>query len=119
MVEATVTGQLARLEDFVELAREGKKVKCDIDLRKQSLSQRVHPEETPDRTDEIETYLLIGDYTFLIDKQSYKVSKVYMFATEEESLNSARVNKSIANSRLQMDYERLKAARVTFKERFF
>jgi len=119
MVEATETGQLSRLEDFIELARGGKRVKCDMELRKQSLAQRVHPEETPDMTDEIETYLLIGDYTFDMDKQSHKVSKVYMFATEEESLNAARVNKSIANSRLQMDYERLKGAGVTFKEKFF
>jgi len=42
-----------------------------------------------------------------------------MYESTEESLNDARINKSIANERLKMDYKRMKDANITFEEKYF
>ena len=38
--------ELTRLEDFIRLAKEGKDVLVKIDLRKLTVKQKVHPQET-------------------------------------------------------------------------
>jgi hypothetical protein len=47
------------------------------------------------------------------------VTKVYMFGSSEESPDSVKINKSIANARLKMDYQRLKDAKISFEEKYF
>ena len=110
---------LGRLEDFIEVAKAGKQVEMEVELREQSMIQVIHNREINDTEDKINTYLLIADYTFKIDDQLHKLSKVYMYAAAEESQNSLRVNRTIANARLQVDYNRLKAANINFHEKFF
>jgi len=119
MTEMHERSEMGRLEDFIEFAKAGKQIEMEVELRKQSMTQKVHPEETHDMTGVINTYLLIADYTFKTDDQSHKVSKVYMFAAVEESADAARANRNIANFRLQVDYTRLKAANIAFQEKFF
>lgn len=111
--------ELVRIEDFIALAREGNQVNASIELRKQLVSQKVHPEETEEMKGEIDMYLLFGDYTFTVGKDVKKVSKIYMYGSSEESLNDSKVNKSIANERLKMDCKRLSDAKIIFEEKYF
>ena len=119
MAEVSGKVELLRIEDFIALAKEGKKVDVTISLRKQLVSQNVHPGETEEMKGEVDMYLLFGDYTFTVGKDVKKVSKVYMYGSTEESLNDARINKSIANERLKMDYKRMQDANITFEEKYF
>ncbi len=110
---------LGRIEDFIALAKEGKDVHAAIDLKKQVVAQKVHPDETEDMKGEIDMYLLIADYIFRVGKNAKPVAKVYMFGSSEESPDAAKVNKSIANARLKIDYQRMRDANITFEEKYF
>lgn len=111
--------QQRRLEDYIALAQQGKRVRLDVKLRKQAVPQKVHPEETADMADEIGMYLLLADFTLTADGESCVVTKVYAFGAEGEPLESARVNRNIATERLKMDYRRLKAANIAVDEKYF
>jgi len=111
--------EFGRIEDFIALAREGKNVHAEVDLRKQVVTQKVHPGDTEDMKTEIDVYLLIGAYTFWIEKEVRQVSKVYMYGSLEEPPNVFWTNVNIANARLKMDYQRLKDAKMTFEEKYF
>lgn len=111
--------EFSRLEDFIDLAKEGKDVHVTIELRKQLVAQRVHPGDTEEMKGEIDMYLLIGDYTFRVGKEVKSVSKVYMYGSSEESLDAVKVDRNIANARLKMDYQRLRNANITFEEEYF
>jgi len=128
MADVFETGDFGRIEDFIALAKLGKKVEMTVELRKQLVAQKVHPGDTEEMKGEISMYLLIGDFTFnvggheslIVIRQKLipdvkNVSKVYMF----ESLDASNVNKNIANERLKVDYQRLKIANITFKEKYF
>jgi hypothetical protein len=116
MVEVSGKGELRRIEDFISLAKEGEKVKVTIDLRKQVIPQGIHPDYTEESKSEQDIYLLLGDYTFKIGSWEKAVSKVYMYGSTGESLNDTKINKSIANERLKMDYKRLREAKIVFEE---
>ncbi len=109
-----------RLEDFIALAKDGKKVEVKIELNKQTVKQKVHPEETDDMGLEIDMYLLSGKYS-LVGREGgpQSVSKVYVFAAMGESLVESQTNRKIANARLKMDYDRLAKAGVIFEEKYF
>jgi len=111
--------EFARIEDFIALAIEGKKVDASIELRKKIVSEKVHPGTSEQMKDEIDMYLLFGDYTFSVGKDVGKISKIYMYGSSEESLNESNMNKSIANARLKMDYKRLQEAGIILEETFF
>jgi hypothetical protein len=113
------TSELLRIEDFIALAREGKDVKAEITLSKQNVSQKIHPGATEEMKGEIAMYLLVAHYMFTVGNWKKAVSKVYMYGSAEESLNDAKINHSIANERLKMDYKRLNDAKIIFQEKFF
>lgn len=119
MAEVLEKGKFVRLEDFIFLAKEGKNVRVEIELRKQLAKQKVHPEETEEMKGEIDTCLLIGDYTFRVEGEVQNVSKVYMFGFLEEFLSATKTDKNIANERLKMDYRRLKDANIPVEEKYF
>jgi hypothetical protein len=119
MAEGAVGTRQRRLEDYIALAQQGKRVRVDVKLRKQTVRQRVHPEETADMRDEIGVYLLMADFTLTTDDESCVVTKVYAFGAEEEPLESASVNRSIASERLKVDYNRLKTANITVDKKYF
>jgi hypothetical protein len=118
MAEGAVETQ-RRLEDYIALAQQGKRVGVEVKLRTQSVQQKVHPEETADLRAEIAMYLLIADYRLTAEGESCVVPKVYAFGAEKEPLESAQVNRSIANERLKMDYKRLKDAKIAVDEKYF
>ena len=111
--------EFGRIEDVIALAREGKDVQAEVELRKQILTQKVHPADTGDMKSEIDVYLLIGVYTFRVEKEVRQVSKVYVYGFFEEPTGAFWVNVNIANARLKMDYQRLKDAKITFEEKYF
>lgn len=111
--------ELLRIEDFIALAKEGKDVALDIELRKQPVSQKVHPGDSEEMKSEIDMYLLVADYHFRVGDWKKTVSKVYVYGSGEESLNETKINTSIANERLKMDYQRLRDAHISFEEKFF
>ena len=112
-------GELLMLEDFIRLAKEGKTVEVKIELRKQDITQRVHPAGTEERKAELEAYLLIGDYTCTVEGEVYEVPKVYIYGSAEESLHTASMKTNITNERLRRDYRRLKNANIKIDEKYF
>lgn len=119
MADVLETGDFGRIEDFIALAKLGKDVKVTVELRKQLVAQKVHPGDTEEMKGEIGMYLLLGDFTFNVGGDIKNVSKVYMFGSLEESLDASNVDRNIANERLKVDYQRLKIANITFKEKYF
>lgn len=115
----TKTKELQRIEDFIGLANEGKDVRVTVNLRKQMVSQRMHPNETEESLGTIEMYLLCADYAFSTADLEKVVTKPYVYACLEESLSESRINRSIANARLKLDYRRLKDANIEFEEKVF
>jgi len=111
-------GELRRIEDFIDLARKGKDVHLEIELKKQVVSEKLHT-DTEEEKKEIDMYLLIGNYMFTVGGNVNKVLKVYVYGSEEESLHTLKINKYIANERLKMDYKRLKDADIKFEEKYF
>jgi len=108
-----------RIEDFISLAKEGKKISAEIELKKKIVTQKVHPGNAEDRKNEIDMYLLIGSYTFRHDNNIREVSKIYVYGFLEEPPGVFWVNVNIANARLKVDYRRLKDADITFEEKYF
>jgi hypothetical protein len=119
MVRADEIADYGRIEDFIALSKGGKKVTLSIELEKKLVSQKVPPGVTEDMKDEVDMYLLSANYIFKVGEVAKLVSKVYMFGSSEESPDAVKVNASIANARLKMDYQRLKDARITFEEKYF
>jgi len=111
--------RLNRLEYFIQLAKKRKKVEVEVTLRKEFVEQKVHPDETDDSTGMTHMYLLLGDFLCECEGESSTISKIYVYGTEEESVSSGRVNQSVANARLKMDYQRLKDAKIKFEEKYF
>ncbi len=106
-----------RLEDIISLVREGKEVKAQVVLTKQDIIQKVLVEAGD--PEEIDAYLLTGDFAFQVDGKSYKVSKTYLRGYGSESLEVSAANRNIANTRLKMDYQRLTQAGIKLEEKYF
>lgn len=111
--------RLNRLEYFIQLAKRRKKVGVEVSLRKELVEQKVHPDETVDMTGMTHMYLLLGDFLCECEGESSTISKIYVYGNAEESVSAGRVNKSVANARLKMDYQRLKDAKIKFEEKYF
>lgn len=111
--------EFGRLEEVIALARGGKDVHAEVALKKQLVTQKVHPTDTGDMKNKIDVYLLIGNYTFWIEKEARQVSKVYVYGLLEEPPSTFQVNINIANARLKMDYQRLEDVKITFEEKYF
>jgi hypothetical protein len=108
-----------RLEDFIIISRDGMDVGVEVELRKEIITQKVHPEETETMISEVKMSLLIGEYTFRFEGVESKVSKAYMYGSAEESREASEVDRNIANARLKMDYQRLHEANINFEEKYF
>lgn len=119
MTEVQDHKRLNRLEYFIQLAKRGKKVDVTVTLRKELVEQRVHPDETDDMTGMTHMYLLLGDFLCECESEVSTISKIYVYGTSEEPVSAGQVNKSVANARLRMDYQRLKDAKIKFNEEYF
>ena len=119
MVDFLEKGEFFRLEDFIALAKMGKDVEVTVELKKQQVAQKVHPGDTEEMKGEVGMYLLIADFAFNVGGIVKNVSKVYMFGSLEESLDTSNVNRNIANERLKVDYKRLRDVNISLKEKYF
>lgn len=111
--------RLNRLEYFIELARKGKKVRVEVALRRQLVEQKVHPDETDDNSGKSDMYLLIGDYLCECEGEQSTISKIYVYGRLGEPVETGRINRSVANERLKMDYQRLDHINIAFSEKYF
>jgi hypothetical protein len=110
---------VGRLEDIISLAKEGKHIQTSIDLMKKIVTPAVNPEETEDKRSNNNMYLLIGEYSFTVEGETHKVSKVYAFGTVPHSGDSFEQNMHFANERLKIDYKRFKDVKIEFEEKYF
>ena len=109
----------SRLEDFIDLARKGKRAKLEMNLRKQIIIQKGPTEKPYYLKVDKDMYLLMADFIFGTAPNIIAVSKVYAMGCMVESITEEQVNKSVANERLKMDYQRLKHAGIKFDEKYF
>ena len=111
--------EFVRLEDFIARTKEGKEIQLSVALSKHLVIKKSQPAETDERKGTVDMYLLIGDYSFNVGGAVSKVSKIYVSGTIDEPMHVTKQNISIANSRIKMDYIRLKEANIVFEEVFF
>jgi hypothetical protein len=111
--------EVFRLEHFIDLSKKGQHIEASIDLKKQTVIKKLQEENPDGIRSETEMYLLLAEYNFAVAGESKKVFKIYMFGTSEESITTTHQNVLFANERLKIDYERLRNARITFKEKYF
>jgi hypothetical protein len=111
--------EFVRLEDFIARTKEGKEVQLSVALSKHLVIKKSPPAETDERKGQVDMYLLIGDYSFKVGGAVSKVSKIYVSGVIGEPMNATKQNISIANSRIKMDYMRLREANIIFEEVFF
>jgi hypothetical protein len=111
--------RINRLAYFIDRAKSGKKVTVEIVLREQAVEWPAHPDETDDMTGITRTYLLLADYICECEDEVGTISKIYVYGFAAEPAASRKVNTSVANERLKMDYQRLKDASIMFEEKYF
>ena len=111
--------RINRLAYFIDRAKSGKKVTVEVVLRKQFVEWPAHPDETDDMTGITRTYLLLGDYICECEDEVATISKIYVYGFAAEPVAVRKVNTSVANERLKMDYQRLKDASIMFEEKYF
>jgi hypothetical protein len=104
--------ELTRLEDFVQLAKEGKKIQVEIELEKQDVIEKLPGKE-------VYAYLFVANYVFKHKGETTKIPKVYIMGFRGEPLDLINANKNIANARLKMDYQRLREEGIKFEEKLF
>jgi hypothetical protein len=115
---ATAEGKkMIRIEDVIALANEGKKVQVVGQLIIRPIIEKALAEIG--ETEDVEAYLLMGNFKFMADGQSYEMTKTYLRGFKSESLEARAANLKIANFRLKSDYERLKAAGVDIEPIYF
>jgi len=108
-----------RLAYFIDRAKNGKKVSAEVELRRQFVEWPAHPDETDDMSGITSTYLLLGDFECECEGKVATISKIYVYGFASEPVAVRKVNESVANERLKMDYKRLKDAGIEFEEKFF
>lgn len=118
MTKSRDIDSLGRLEDFISLAQKGEKIKASISLKEMLAAQKVHPGNTDDMDTDVEMYILIGEFTFSLVGSEKKISKSYIFGSNESNTEKP-LEKKIANQRLKKDYKRLKEAGIELKEILF
>jgi hypothetical protein len=122
MVQEAELDDYSSLEDFIALARQGKKLKAEVSIR---ISKPCPTREVPPSSKEkliVESYMLIRDYVFKGEIDEKLISKTsllgYFFGTEEESFHANKMICQAANEYLKYDYRCLREAEVQFEEAF-
>jgi len=108
-----------RLEDFIKMAKTGTTVNASVDLQKQFVIPKNHPDDNYKIRGESEMYLLSAIFTFKYGNEERKVSKVYLMGSAGEASEDSRVHKNITNARLKEDYKRMKNANISIEEIYF
>ena len=106
-----------RLEDFIQMAKMGETVNASIDLQKEFVMPKIHPDE--EMKGESAMYLLSAMFTFKCGNEERRVSKVYLMGSVGETSEDSRWHKNITNARLKEDYKRLIKAKISIDEIYF
>ena len=118
-VDKQTCGSINRLEDFIGLAKQGKKTSLKVELTRYPIISNQPPEKRYLVKACKDMYLLIADFLFGNEPDIITVSKVYAMGCADESAGEEQANKEVANERLKMDYERLRKVELDFQEKFF
>lgn len=120
-MDKTIEGTMInRLEDFIALAKEGKPVELEVNLKKEMVSLEMQDEGSEKLHGETDTYLLMAEYTQTgVEGRVPSVTKIYAQRLSVKTMGEAQVIKHIANERLKMDYNRLRNAGIIFEEKLF
>jgi hypothetical protein len=108
-----------RLEDFISLARKGKKVDLTVTLNKEVYTRKFALHTTEDLKDKVDIYIFSANYVFVVKGKASEVTKIYAFGFEGEPSSMTKRNIAVADQRLKMDYERLMEADFHFSEKFW
>jgi hypothetical protein len=108
-----------RLEDFISLAKKGKKFGLTVILNKHIFLRKFEPYTMGDSDDEVAMYILSADYLFDVGGEVKEVTKYYVSGIEGESQSMTRLNIDIANKRLKVDYRRLSDVNIIFEKKYF
>jgi len=119
MATASDVSGFGRLEDFIVFAKSGSKFSASVDLQKQLVAQKAHPGHSEEGKDELDMVILSALFTFKVGSDYRKVAKVYMLSSSGASADEAKVDTSIANTRLKEDYKRLRDVNIALDEKFF
>lgn len=109
--------KMIRIEDVVAMAKEGKKIQLSVQLIIRPIVEKALAEIG--EVEDVEAYLLMGNFKLDIDGQLHEISKTYLRGYKSEFLEARAANLKIANSRLKSDYERLKSAGVDIEPIYF
>ncbi len=110
MMASTKSEKMKMLEALIENAASGKKV--DVEAKP---ARKIVSLEREGRA--VDTVILSMKYSGRVDGEPFAMEKNYSFA--DDGARYALDCLLIANNRLQMDYDRLKAAGIPIKEEFF
>ncbi len=116
---AVIPDKSARLEDFITLAKEGKKLMVSVQLQKDIVTKKGNASRPKEIKDEMDLYLLEADYSFTGGGAPGKLIKVYVIGFVDEPYDVCRQNISIANTRLRTDYKRLENAGFQFEKKYW
>ncbi|MFA4919368.1 MAG: hypothetical protein WC581_08965 [Thermodesulfovibrionales bacterium] len=116
---AVIPEKSARLEDFIILAKEGKKLMVSVQLQKDILTKKANASHPKEIKDEVDIYLLEAAFSFAGMGAPGKLTKVYVIGFVDEPYDVCRQNISIANTRLRTDYKRLEDAGCQFEKKYW
>lgn len=111
--------EYGRIQDFIAFARTGAKIRASVTLSRQLVTNKVHPGSHEEMKSEVDMFLYTAVYAFRIGDEDRSVAKVYMVSSTEENADQMRIDTSIANQRLKVDYDRLKEVGIVIKEQLF
>jgi len=111
--------EVARLEDIIRIASSGIRVSCFMELKKKNVEIKVKNADADRHQSRIDAFLLLAEYAFSFEETTARICKVYVFGKAQRSGKIQKVDRDVANQRLRVDYERLRAANIEFKELFF
>jgi hypothetical protein len=108
-----------RLEDFIVLAKGGKKVMVSVQLQKDIVTKKANLTHADQIKGEVDLYLLEADFSFSGGDAPGKLTKVYVIGFVDEPYDIRRQNISIANTRLRTDYKRLETDGLQFEKKYW
>jgi hypothetical protein len=108
-----------RLENYIVLAKKGESIRASIELSKQTIKMGVATNGESGPGIEMEAFLLLGTYRFILGGEVRSVSKVYALCAGQGGIEEEKRDKKVADERLRMDYKRLKEAGIEIEDRYF
>ncbi len=118
-IYSITSSDYSRLEDFIIFAKQGRDIGLEVELLKHNATKNLQCEKN-DAFEKLEDiYFLTVRYSFDLEGKIYTISKIYSYGNLNDSSHIYITSLKNANERLRVDYERLKSAKIAFKETYF